>query len=92
MEIDKSIFEKYSISMEELTPKIIDTIVEVYGEKNRSLIEDRLNRIYINSYATYEHIQSDYYAKLTRVNNMIGIKFLREIGIEVSRRNRRKCL
>lgn len=87
MEIDTSIFEKYNINMEELTPKIIDTIVEVYGEEKRSLIEDRLKRIYINSYVTYEHIQSDYYGKLKKVNDMLGIKFLREIGIEVSRRN-----
>lgn len=87
MEIDKSIFERYSISMEDLIPKILDTIVEVYGEKNRSIIEDRLKRIYVNSYATYDHIQSEYYRNISKKRNMLGIKFLREMGIEVSRRS-----
>ena len=84
MEIDKRIFDKYNIKMEEIAPKIIDAVVSVYGEENRDLIEDRLKRIYINSYATYDQMKTNWYQKKNRKERLLGIKFLREIGMEIS--------
>lgn len=85
MEIDKSIFKRYDFNMEEIIPKIQETIIEVYGEKNRSKIEDRLKTIYVNAYVTYDSISSDYYSKCSKINKQLGIKFLREMGIEVTK-------
>ena len=50
--IESEVFKRYQLPIEELRPKIIDTIVEVYGKRHRAQIEDRLNNLYINSYVT----------------------------------------
>mgnify|MGYP003399909477 CR=1 FL=1 len=59
MPIDKSCLERYNIKIEDLKPKIFESIVAIYGEKYRELINDRLNRIYINHNVTYEDIVRD---------------------------------
>ena len=41
--IESEVFKRYQLPIEELRPKIIDTIVEVYGKRHRAQIEDRLN-------------------------------------------------
>ena len=46
--IESEVFKRYQLPIEELRPKIIDTIVEVYGKRHRAQIEDRLNNLYIN--------------------------------------------
>ena len=48
--IESEVFKRYQLPIEELRPKIIDTIVEVYGKRHRAQIEDRLNNLYINLY------------------------------------------
>lgn len=48
--IESEVFKRYQLPIEELRPKIIDTIVEVYGKRHRAQIEDRLNNLYINSH------------------------------------------
>ena len=47
MVINDDILKQFNVTIGELSPKIIDSIVSIYGEKHRSLIQDRLNRIYI---------------------------------------------
>ena len=84
MSINKAIFDKYSIDINHLIPEIIDTIVEVYGEKHRSTIEERLRSIKVFSYVRYKDVDYEYLSELNHIREMLGIKFLRELGIEVS--------
>jgi len=50
--IESEVFKRYQLPIEELRPKIIGTIVEVYGKRHRAQIEDRLNNLY-NKYICY---------------------------------------
>ena len=36
--IESEVFKRYQLPIEELRPKIIDTIVEVYGKRHRAQI------------------------------------------------------
>ena len=83
--IESEVFKRYQLPIEELRPKIIDTIVEVYGERHRAQIEDRLNNLYINSYVTAEDVQNDYNTKNSHFVSILSVKFLRKIGMEVSK-------
>lgn len=83
--IESEVFKRYQLPIEELQPKIIDTIVEVYGERHREQIEDRLNNLYVNTYVTAEDVQNDYNTKNSHFVSMLSVKFLRNIGIEVSK-------
>ena len=83
--IESEVFKRYQLPIEELRPKIIDTIVEVYGKRHRAQIEDRLNNLYINSYVTAEDIQNDYNTKNSHFVSILSVKFLRKIGMEVSK-------
>ena len=83
--IESEVFKRYQLPIEELRPKIIDTIVEVYGKRHRAQIEDRLNNLYINSYVTAEDVQNDYNTKNSHFVAMLSVKFLRKIGMEVSK-------
>lgn len=81
--IESEVFKRYQLSIEELRPKIIDTIVEVYGERHREQIEDRLSNLYINTYVTAQDVQNDYNAKNSHFVSMLSVKFLRKIGMKV---------
>lgn len=83
--IESEVFKRYQLPIEELCPKIIDTIVEVYGKRHRAQIEDRLNNLYINSYVTAEDVQNDYNTKNSHFVSILSVKFLRKIGMEVSK-------
>lgn len=83
--IECEVFKRYQLPIEELRPKIIDTIVEVYGKRHRAQIEDRLNNLYINSYVTAEDVQNDYNTKNSHFVSILSVKFLRKIGMEVSK-------
>lgn len=83
--IESEVFKRYQLPIEELRPKIIDTIVEVYGKRHRAQIEDRLNNLYINSYVTAEDVQNDYNTKNSHFVSILSVKFLRKIGMEVSK-------
>ena len=83
--IESEVFKRYQLPIEELRPKIIDTIVEVYGKRHRDQIEDRLNNLYINSYVTAEDVQNDYNTKNSHFVSILSVKFLRKIGMEVSK-------
>ena len=49
MDVDKSLLEQYDIDINEWIPKITDSIVEIYKEKHRELIKERLQTIVINT-------------------------------------------
>ncbi|MBS5864226.1 MAG: hypothetical protein KIC54_06025 [Clostridium sp.] len=83
--IESEVFKRYQFPIEELRPKIIDTIVEVYGERHRAQIEDRLNNLYINSYVTANDVQNDYNTKKSHFVSMLSVKFLRNIGMDISK-------
>lgn len=83
--IESEVFKRYQLPIEELRPKIIDTIVEVYGERHRAQIEDRLNNLYINTYVTAEDVKNDYNTKSSHFVSILSVKFLRKIGMEVSK-------
>ena len=83
--IESEVFKRYQFQIEELRPKIIDTIVEVYGERHRAQIEDRLNNLYINSYVTANDVQNDYNTKKSHFVSMLSVKFLRNIGMDISK-------
>lgn len=83
--IESEVFKRYQFPIEELRPKIIDTIVEVYGERHRAQIEDRLNNLYINSYVTANDVQNDYNTKKSNFVSMLSVKFLRNIGMDISK-------
>lgn len=82
--IESKVFERYKLTIEELKPKILDTIIEVYGEKHREQIEDRLNNMYINGYVTAEDIEHDYNKKENTFLSMLSVKFLRQLGEKIS--------
>ena len=82
--IKSKVFERYKLTIEELKPKILDTIIEVYGEKHREQIEDRLNNMYINGYVTAEDIEHDYNKKENTFLSMLSVKFLRQLGEKIS--------
>ena len=83
--IESEVFKRYQLAIEQLRPKIIDTIVEVYVKSHRAQIEDRLNNLYINSYVTAEDVQNDYNTKNSHFVSILSVKFLRKIGMEVSK-------
>ena len=83
--IESEVFKRYQLPIEELRPEIIDAIVEVYGKRHRAQIEDRLNNLYVNSYVTATDIQNDYTMKRSNFAAMLAVKFLRNIGVEVSK-------
>ena len=85
MNLDKSVLQRYNVKIEELIPKILDSIVAVYGEKNRKIIEERLNKIYINTYITYEDIKTQYNMQSSHLDDMLSVKFLKKMGIEISK-------
>ena len=57
----------------------------MYGEKHRTQIEKALDSLYINSYITYEDVKSDYLHKFNQFVDMLGLDFLKEYGIPISK-------
>lgn len=84
MIVNDKILQQFYVNIDDLKPKVIDSMVAVYGEKHRSLIEERLDTIYINTYITYEDIYNYYNHKLSHARDMFCIDFLKDIGIDVS--------
>lgn len=84
MVINDDILKQFNVTIGELSPKIIDSIVSIYGEKHRSLIQDRLNRIYINTYITYEDINNYYNSSLKHTEALLSISFLKDLRVNVS--------
>ena len=83
--IESEVFKRYQLTIEEIRPKIIETIVEVYGERHRAQIENRLNNLYINSYVTAKDVRLDYSTKKKHFLSMLSVKFLKNIGVDISK-------
>lgn len=81
--INSDVLKQFNVTMEELTPKIIDSIVGVYGEKNRTIIQDRLKTIYINTYITYEDVNNYYNFIIRHKEDLLSLKFLEDMGIDL---------
>lgn len=81
--INSDVLKQFNVTMEELTPKIIDSIVAVYGEKNRTIIQDRLKTIYINTYITYEDVNNYYNFIIRHKEDLLSLKFLEDMGIDL---------
>ena len=72
-------------TIQENIPYIIDAYAKVYGEKHRSLIEERVNRII---YVTYNDIDGikDYINFIENSKEReLFIKFLQKIGVDISK-------
>ncbi len=83
MDVDKSLLEQYDIDINEWIPKITDSIVEIYKEKHRELIKERLQTMVINTYVTYEDVKNEYNQQKSQVQNQLAIKFLKAFGVEI---------
>lgn len=81
--IKSRVFDRYKFNMEPIKNDIVDSIISIYGERYRSQIEDRLNRLYINIYVTADDLKHDYYMKNSKCLADLSIAFLRQIGEEI---------
>lgn len=53
------------MDFEKLKPILVDAFTHVYGSHNQDVIADRINKIYLNDYLTYDDI-SMYYNQINR--------------------------
>ena len=83
--IGSKVLDRYQINIDDIKPVLTDTIVEVYGEKYRTQIVDRLDNLYINLYVTASDIRNDYYSKNYHALDMLSVYFLKKLGVEVSK-------
>lgn len=84
MNLNKSIFESYKINEKELIDQLKPSIIAIYGEKHKPLIEKRLNTIMINIYITYEDIKNEYLYNKSHIENGLSLRFLKQLGVSVS--------
>lgn len=82
--MDKRLYEKYKVDSEKIGPLILDTIVEIYGEKHREKIEENMKKIYINSYFDSEDVEYLIDEKKIKKREELTISFLEKIGEEIS--------
>lgn len=52
--IEGEVLKRYELSLDDILPQIMETIIEVYGERHRKQIENNFKRAYLNSYITYD--------------------------------------
>ena len=81
--IEGEVLKRYELSLDDILPQIMETIIEVYGERHRKQIEDNFKRAYLNSYITYDRIKSDYNKKLNLCRTKISLDFLKKIGEKI---------
>ena len=76
--IEGEVLKRYELSLDDILPQIMETIIEVYGERHRKQIENNFKRAYLNSYITYDRIKSDYNKKLNLCRTKISLDFLKK--------------
>lgn len=81
--IEGEVLKRYELSLDDILPQIMETIIEVYGERHRKQIENNFKRAYLNSYITYDRIKSDYNKKLNLCRTKISLDFLKKIGEKI---------
>jgi hypothetical protein len=90
--MSNDVFEKHKINFDELAPKILDSFVKVYGEKNRDVIKERMNYIYVNTYITKESFNSYNNSRSTKKQDELTLMFLEQIGEKLSDEEKSKVL
>ncbi len=81
--IKGEVLKRYELSLDDILPQIIETIIEVYGQRHRKQIEDNFKRAYLNPYITYERIMKDYDRKEDICCAKLSIEFLKKLGEEI---------
>ena len=49
--IEGEVLKRYELSLDDILPQIMETIIEVYGERHRKQIEDNFKRAYLKNLA-----------------------------------------
>lgn len=78
-----SIYRKYNIDFEKIKPFLLDGFVAVYGEKNRKLLSERINEIYVNGYYTYEELRLYVDTQIKLKKGELTARLLEENGFKL---------
>ena len=79
-----SIYRKYNIDFEKMKPFLLDAFVAVYGEKNRQLLSERIDKIYVNGYYTYEELRLYIDTQTKLKKGELTARLLEENGFKLS--------
>lgn len=88
--IEGEVLKRYELSLDDILPQIMETIIEVYGERHRKQIENNFKRAYLNSYITYDRIKSDYNRKADICCTKLSLDFLKKIGEKIDPEEEKK--
>jgi len=78
------------LDLEKMVPFVIDMASEVLGEDYRNIISDRLNSATKLDYCDVERLNSYLYYIQSCKSRELGMKFLKQIGVNVTRYERKK--
>jgi len=73
------------IDIQESIPDIVDAYAEVYGEEYRDVIKKRINSIKYVMYSNVDGVSAYYRFLIECKKRELGLKFLEQIGIDVSK-------
>ena len=76
--------EKLKINIEEYLEEIIDIYIKIFGNQYRNIIEERVRSTEFIEYNTEQSVRSYIFFLENCKAQELSIKFLREIGIDVS--------
>lgn len=74
-----------NIDVQEYIADILDAYTKVYGAEYRDIIEQRMNRIFYIMYNDFDGMRFYLYFLQDCKRKELGIKFLQQIGIDVSK-------
>lgn len=73
------------INIQNYIPDIVDAYTKVYGTENKNVIEQRVSKIYYLMYNNISGMSSYVYFLKECKKKELAIKFLKQIGIDVSK-------
>lgn len=76
--------ERLKINIEEYLEEIIDIYIKIFGNQYRNIIEERVRSTEFIEYNTEQSVRSYIFFLENCKAQELSIKFLREIGIDVS--------
>ena len=82
--VEGEVLKRYELSLDDILPQIMETIIEVYGERHRKQIEDNFKRAYLNPYITHSRIMTDYDRKEKICCTELSLEFLKKLGEEIN--------
>lgn len=88
--MDEELYEKYKVDYEKIKPLILDTIVEVYGEKHRKQLTESVDKVYVNTYIDEEGIRNLILEKEQEKRVELTIAFLERMGEEITEEQKRQ--